>query len=140
MGRAQGITHATGAKGTSVLALAPTRRPERAPAPALSCEYPIPTSHLRYATGSLLVLAGPSGVGKSTFGNRLLPKGSILSSDHMRQLISGDAGDMAASGQAFQLLHEVTSRRLAAGRTVIVDSTALSYRPKPRSAGAPAAT
>jgi protein phosphatase len=76
--------------------------------------------------GSLLVLAGPSGVGKSTFSERLLPSADILSSDRMRKLISNDEGSLEVSGQAFALLHEVAARRLAGGRTVIIDSTALT--------------
>jgi protein phosphatase len=45
----------------------------------------------------------------------------------MRKLISGDASNMEVSGQAFQLLHAVAARRLAEGRTVVIDSTALEY-------------
>jgi predicted kinase len=89
------------------------------------CQYLQARSVIKYPQPSLLVLAGPSGVGKSSFAERLLPTADVLSSDRMRGLISGDESSMEVSGQAFALLHEVAARRLRAGRSVIIDSTAL---------------
>jgi protein phosphatase len=44
----------------------------------------------------------------------------------MRALISGREDALEVSSQAFALLYAVAGRRLAAGRTVVVDSCALS--------------
>jgi len=74
---------------------------------------------------ALLVLAGPSGSGKSTFAAQHFLPTQIVSSDAMRALISDDEADQSVSGPAFELLHDVVSKRLAAGRLTVVDSTAL---------------
>jgi protein phosphatase len=74
---------------------------------------------------ALLVLAGPSGAGKSTFAARHFLPTQIVSSDGMRALISDDESDQSVSGAAFELLHDLVGKRLAAGRLTVVDSTAL---------------
>ncbi len=74
---------------------------------------------------ALLVLAGPSGSGKSTFATRHFLPSQIVSSDAMRALISDDEADQSVSGPAFELLHDLVGKRLAAGRLTVVDSTAL---------------
>lgn len=96
------------------------------PVTTVACDYLAPTGKLVYSTGSLIVLAGPSGVGKSTWGKSHFEEKDILSSDRMRELISGSENNQEVSSQAFLLLHKVASQRLAAQRAVIVDSTALS--------------
>ena len=74
---------------------------------------------------ALLVLAGPSGAGKSTFAARHFTPTQVVSSDRMRALISDDETDQSVSGPAFELLHDLVGKRLAAGRLTVVDSTAL---------------
>lgn len=74
---------------------------------------------------ALLVLAGPSGSGKSTLAARHFLPTQIVSSDAMRALISDDEADQSVSGPAFELLHDLVGKRLAAGRLTVVDSTAL---------------
>ena len=79
---------------------------------------------------ALLVLAGPSGSGKSTFAAQHFLPTQIVSSDAMRALISDDEADQSVSGPAFELLHDVVSKRLAAGRLTVVDPAAVPRRPR----------
>ena len=74
---------------------------------------------------ALVVLVGISGSGKSTFAReRFLPT-QVLSSDYFRGLVSDDENDQSASGDAFDALHFVAGKRLAAGRLTVVDATNL---------------
>jgi len=72
---------------------------------------------------SLVVLIGPSGSGKSTFARKHFKATEILSSDFCRALVSDDENDQAATKDAFEILHFVGAKRLAAGRLVVIDAT-----------------
>ena len=72
---------------------------------------------------SLVVLIGPSGCGKSTFARKHFKPTEILSSDYCRGLVSDDENDQAATKDAFEVLHFIASKRLSAGRLVVVDAT-----------------
>lgn len=72
---------------------------------------------------SLVVLVGVSGSGKSTFARRHFKPTEILSSDVCRGLVSDDENNQAATGDAFELLHFLARKRLAAGRLTVVDAT-----------------
>src|SRR5437660_3115010 len=72
---------------------------------------------------SLVVLIGPSGCGKSTFARTHFKPTEILSSDTCRGLISDDENDQSISKEAFEVLHFIASKRLAAGRLTVVDAT-----------------
>src|SRR4051794_8860259 len=74
---------------------------------------------------SLVVLIGPSGSGKSTFARRHFKPTQVLSSDFCRGLVRDDENDQAASRDAFDVLHLITARRLAAGRLTVIDATNL---------------
>ena len=72
---------------------------------------------------SLVLLIGPSGSGKSTFAaSHFLPT-EVLSSDFCRGLVSDDENDQAATNDAFEVLHFIAAKRLAAGRLTVVDAT-----------------
>src|SRR5690349_9503009 len=71
----------------------------------------------------LVVLVGAAGSGKSTLAARLFGPDEILSSDAYRARISGDAADQRVTRAAFQALHRELERRLAAGRSTVVDAT-----------------
>ena len=71
----------------------------------------------------LVVLIGAAGSGKSTFATRHFAPGEILSSDGFRARLGHGATDQAASRRAFGVLHLALERRLAAGRTTVVDAT-----------------
>jgi protein phosphatase len=72
---------------------------------------------------SLVVLIGVSGSGKSTFARKHFRPTEILSSDFFRGLVSDDENDQSATTDAFDVLHYVAAKRLAAGRLVVVDAT-----------------
>src|SRR6266540_1631974 len=72
---------------------------------------------------SLVVLVGASGSGKSTFARKHFLPTEVLSSDFCRALVSDDENDQAATKDAFQVLHFIAGKRLAAGRLVVVDAT-----------------
>lgn len=72
---------------------------------------------------SLVVLVGTTGSGKSTFARRHFKPTEIMSSDSFRGLVSDDENDQAATGDAFDVLHYVAGKRLAAGRLTVIDAT-----------------
>src|SRR5260221_779115 len=72
---------------------------------------------------SLVVLIGPSGCGKSSFARKHFKPTEVLSSDFCRGLVSDDENSQAATNDAFEVLHFVAAKRLAAGRLVVVDAT-----------------
>ena len=72
---------------------------------------------------SLVVLIGPSGCGKSSFARTHFKPTEVLSSDYCRGLVSDNENDQAATGDAFDVLHYVARKRLAAGRLTVVDAT-----------------
>ena len=71
----------------------------------------------------LVVLIGVSGSGKSTFARTHFKSTEVLSSDFCRGLVSDDENDQAASRDAFDVLHYIARKRLAAGRLTVIDAT-----------------
>ncbi|MGV9906571.1 polynucleotide kinase-phosphatase [Streptomyces sp. NPDC003388] len=74
---------------------------------------------------SLVVLVGASGSGKSTFARRHFKPTEVISSDFCRGLVSDDENDQSASRDAFDVLHYIAGKRLAAGRRTVVDATSV---------------
>ncbi|MEU7903700.1 polynucleotide kinase-phosphatase [Actinoplanes sp. NPDC049118] len=74
---------------------------------------------------ALVALVGISGSGKSTFAREHFKATQVLSSDYFRGLVADDENDQSASGDAFDVLHYVAGKRLAAGRLTVVDATNL---------------
>jgi polynucleotide kinase-phosphatase len=72
---------------------------------------------------ALVVLVGPSGCGKSTFARRHFKPTEVLSSDFCRALVSDDENNQAATKDAFDVLHFIAAKRLAAGKLTVVDAT-----------------
>lgn len=72
---------------------------------------------------SLVVLIGPSGCGKSSFAKKQFKPTEILSSDFCRGLVSDDENNQAATKDAFEVLHFIASKRLAAGNLTVIDAT-----------------
>ena len=72
---------------------------------------------------SFVVLVGVSGSGKSTFARKHFKSTEILSSDYCRGLISDDENSQAATKDAFEVLHFIARKRLAAGKLTVVDAT-----------------
>jgi F420-dependent oxidoreductase-like protein len=97
---------------------------------------------VRLPEGSLVVLVGPPGSGKSTWAAGLRGGAVVVSSDALCALLGTGPRDQRARGGAFELLDRVVAARLARGLTTVVDATSLeddrraSYREAARAAGA----
>ncbi len=72
---------------------------------------------------SLVLLIGPSGCGKSTFARKHFKLTEVLSSDYCRGLVADDENDQSATKSAFEVLHFIAGKRLAAGRLTVIDAT-----------------
>ena len=72
---------------------------------------------------SLVLLIGASGSGKSTFARAHFSGTEVLSSDVCRALVSDDENNQAATRDAFDVLHFIAGKRLAAGKLTVVDAT-----------------
>src|SRR5689334_18037287 len=72
---------------------------------------------------ALVVLIGTSGSGKSTFARKHFLATEIISSDYCRGLVADDENDQSATKDAFEVLHFIAGKRLAAGRLTVIDAT-----------------
>jgi protein phosphatase len=72
---------------------------------------------------SIVVLIGASGAGKSSFARKHFKPTEVLSSDFCRGLVSDDENSQSATKDAFDVLHYVAAKRLAAGLLTVVDAT-----------------
>ncbi|MBD0671153.1 polynucleotide kinase-phosphatase [Streptomyces sp. CBMA156] len=86
-------------------------------------ECPTAPRRLPVTDVSLVVLIGTSGAGKSTFARRHFLPTQVVSSDFCRGLVADDENDQSASAAAFEVLHHIVGKRLAAGRLTVVDAT-----------------
>jgi len=71
---------------------------------------------------ALIVLAGPAGSGKSLLAHENWP-GRVVSSDALRALAGTGEGDLAATADAFEILHQVVRARMRRRLTTCVDAT-----------------
>ena len=69
------------------------------------------------------MLVGVTGSGKSTFARAHFKPTEVISSDFCRGLVADDENDQSATPAAFELLHYIAGKRLAAGRLTVVDAT-----------------
>lgn len=72
---------------------------------------------------SFVVLIGSSGSGKSSFAKKHFKSTEVISSDYCRGLVSDDENNQAATPDAFEILHFIARKRLAAGKLTVVDAT-----------------
>lgn len=79
--------------------------------------------HITLPELALVLLIGPSGSGKSTFARAHFLPSEIVSSDQCRAMIADDENDQSVTRDAFDLLHFIVRKRLAAGRLTVVDAT-----------------
>jgi hypothetical protein len=71
---------------------------------------------------SLVVLIGASGAGKGFFAQRWFRPTEIISSDHVRELISGDESDQSVSSDAFDIVHAIAEKRLKNRKLAVIDA------------------
>lgn len=72
---------------------------------------------------SLVILIGTSGAGKSSFARKHFKPTEIVSSDHCRALVSDDENSLAATSDAFDLLHYLVAKRLKRRMLTVIDAT-----------------
>ncbi|MDQ2771293.1 MAG: AAA family ATPase [Bacteroidota bacterium] len=83
----------------------------------------MPQDTLKVPELALVLLIGSTGAGKSTFARRLFRPTEIVSSDACRGYVADDENDMAATNDAFELLHYWVAKRLKRGKLTVVDAT-----------------
>ncbi len=76
-------------------------------------------------TPCMVVLVGPGASGKTTWADTHFPAGTVVSSDRLRALVGIAEDDLEASTDAFALLDELVSRRLARRLTTVIDTLGL---------------
>ena len=74
---------------------------------------------------ALVVLAGASGAGKSTWAASRFRAVEVVSSDALRAAVGTGPGDLEASVDAFAVLDQVVGARAARGLTTVVDTLGL---------------
>ncbi|WP_414622175.1 polynucleotide kinase-phosphatase [Calothrix sp. CCY 0018] len=72
---------------------------------------------------SLVTLIGASGSGKSSFAKKHFQAFEVISSDFCRGLVSNDENSQDASRDAFEVLHYIVHKRLAAAKLTVIDAT-----------------
>ena len=72
---------------------------------------------------TLVLLIGASGSGKSSCAKKHFLPTEVISSDFCRALVSDDENDQSATKDAFDVLHYIVAKRLAAGKLTVVDAT-----------------
>ncbi|MEV7782749.1 ATP-binding protein [Kitasatospora sp. NPDC088351] len=78
-----------------------------------------------FAPGTVIVLVGGSGAGKTTFATRRWPATWRLSLDDFREMATDSAADQSATPVADQVQTLLLDARLSRNLTTVVDSTAL---------------
>jgi len=85
-----------------------------------------PSDSLRYSPGSLLIVVSSSPEERDAFNDRLIDnKGSLLSLDKVRGLLSGRVADDELEGRAAEVLNAAVLKRLEANETVVVAAEGL---------------
>ncbi|NNE11453.1 MAG: TIGR03560 family F420-dependent LLM class oxidoreductase [Ilumatobacter sp.] len=79
-----------------------------------------------------MVLAGPSGSGKSVWSAANFRPDQIVSSDSLRALVGLGEDDQRAGTDAFAVLADVVERRMKRGVTTVVDSLGLDAEQRSR--------
>lgn len=75
--------------------------------------------------GTLVVLIGAAGAGKSTWAKTHFPEGEVISTDAMRALVGEGEGDQRANRDMFAIFDAVLLARVRRRLTTVIDSTAL---------------
>lgn len=92
-----------------------------------------PSDSLRYSPGSLLIVVSSSPEERDAFTDRLIDnKGSLLSLDKVRGLLSGRVADDELEGRAAEVLNAAVLKRLEANETVVVAAEGLEPEERER--------
>lgn len=81
---------------------------------------------LIYEEPCVVLMIGPSGSGKSTLAEKLArDEDHIISSDHMRKRLTGDATNQEITGKAYSMVHQFLENRCKHDCVTFVDATNL---------------
>lgn len=72
---------------------------------------------------TLTVLIGAAGSGKSAYAAAHWKPSQIVSSDHLREVVSDDPASQLANMDVFSLLHQIVEMRLQRRLDTVVDAT-----------------
>lgn len=84
-----------------------------------------PTDDIGPSKGTLTLMVGPAGSGKSTWLASNVPPSMIVSSDTIRQQLCGDFRDQSKNDEVFAAVHALVATRLKHGLDVYLDATNL---------------
>ena len=76
----------------------------------------------------LVVLAGPSGAGKTTWADAHFEPGQVVSADRLRALVGEGEKDQRAGTDAFELLDLIIDKRLRRGLLTVVDTLGMDAK------------
>jgi AAA domain-containing protein len=114
-------------------------RPRREGGPArpadisVRCRVLDPADRLRYAPGSLLLIASPAATERDRFAERVLEDpGSLLSLEKIRGLLAGRVPQEEVEARAAELLEATARKRLAAGVSVAISAPGLAAEERER--------
>ena len=77
---------------------------------------------------ALVLIAGASGSGKSTFAAKHFAPTEIVASDQCRAMVADDPSAQSATQDAFALLDFIADIRLRAGRLTVADATSVQSK------------
>ena len=83
---------------------------------------PASPSAIRLGRGALVVVAGPSASGKSSWASEWFLDSQVVSSDRLRAVVGNHEHDLQASAHAFELLDAIVERRMTRGLVTVVDT------------------
>jgi predicted kinase len=84
-----------------------------------------PSPELPLPDPALVVLAGASGAGKSSWARGRYAPSEIVSSDSLRAAVGAGEHDLTASVDAFAVLEQIVAARVRRGLTTVVDTLGL---------------
>lgn len=78
--------------------------------------------NIQIADGTLIIMVGLPGSGKSTFANTHFPQEYIASADFERQTLTNNPTNQTVSDEAFKIINRLIESRLSHGKSVVVDA------------------
>ncbi len=81
--------------------------------------------NMNIVVGTLIVLIGAAGSGKSTWAAANFAEDEVLSTDTLRGLVGEGEADQKVNGDMFALLDLIVEARMKRHLTTVIDSTAL---------------
>lgn len=78
--------------------------------------------------GVLFMTVGPTGAGKTTYVRDNFPADIVVSSDRLREQLTGDQGNQSMNDQVFMAAHAIVKARIESGLDTVFEATNLRAR------------